>query len=304
MQNIVWSGVKPAGDRQPERPDHQVMAAHVTAGGSPFDFVDRPAWFSYSAFDAFQRCPRQYALRYLCRVPADQVRPAAEFGTAAHAAFEAFTRERRERLDRGDSPPTSADLGRFFESAWAATSLPAEAGAAAWMARAEPMLDRFWAAESGASPDRGRTFGEELRFRLRLPLDLGFVATVAGFVDRVDRLPSGRVELIDYKTGIESMPEDAGSSLQLSIYALACRDALGLGLPERVTFYFVEQDRRLSADCTDAAMDGLRAGLADRARQIRGSNFVPTPSARACGWCDFAAMCSGSSYRSGTGTSG
>jgi hypothetical protein len=32
-------------------------------------------------------------------------------------------------------------------------------------------------------------------------------------------------------------------SLQLSIYALACRDALGLGRPERVTLYCVDDYR-------------------------------------------------------------
>jgi len=58
-----------------------------------------------------------------------------------------------------------------------------------------------------------------------------------------------------------------------------------------VTLYFVEQGARVSAERTDAALDGLRTGLATRARQIRGSDFAPAPSSRACGWCDFAAMC-------------
>jgi RecB family exonuclease len=48
-------------------------------------------------------------------------------------------------------------------------------------------------------------------------------------------LPTGEVELIDYKTGPAAAPECAERSLQLSIYALGCRDALGLGRPARVT---------------------------------------------------------------------
>ena len=253
------------------------------------DYVEPPDWFSFSSLDTFERCPRQYALRYLCRLPAEPSRPAADFGSAAHAAFEAFTRERRDRLARGDAPPDRSDLERFFEAAWAASPLAVDADADAWRARAEPMLDLFWEAESSGNRE---TIGEELRFRLRLELDPETRVAFGGFIDRVDRLPSGAVELIDYKTGCAWAPEDVESSLQLSIYALGCRDALELGRPERVTLSFVEHGVRYSAERTDEALDNVRAGLALRAREIRGSDFAPTPCPRSCGWCDFSAICS------------
>ena len=271
-----------------ERPHPQEMAEHVAAGGSPMDYVEPPDWFSFSSLDTFERCPRQYALRYLCRLPAEPSRPAADFGSAAHAAFEAFTRERRDRLARGDAPPDRSDLERFFEAAWAASPLAVDADADAWRARAEPMLDLFWEAESSGNRE---TIGEELRFRLRLELDPETRVAFGGFIDRVDRLPSGAVELIDYKTGCAWAPEDVESSLQLSIYALACRDALDVGRPQQVTLYCVEQSRRFSAERTDAALDALRTDLAARAREIRASDFAPTPSPRSCGWCDFTGLC-------------
>jgi RecB family exonuclease len=288
MTNVTWGAAEAVGGAPSAKPDPQAIAAHVAVGGSPFDLVERPDWFSYSAFDTFERCPRQYAFRYLCRLPADQPRPAMDFGSAAHGAFEAFTRERRERLARGEPPPDRADLARCYDAAWAKTSLPAEADAETWRRRAEPMLDLFWAAESA---HQAETVGEELRFRLRIQLDPDAAVVVSGVVDRIDRLPSGAVELIDYKTGGAGRPEEAESSLQLSIYALACRDSLNLGLPERVTLYAVEHGQRSSADRTDAALETLRADLASRARQIRGSDFSPTPSRRSCGWCDFTALC-------------
>jgi putative RecB family exonuclease len=272
-----------------ERPQPQEMAEHVAAGGSPLDYVEPPEWFSFSSLDTFERCPRQYALRYLCRLPAEPSRPAAEFGSAAHAAFEMFTRQRRDRLARGDAPPDRSDLERFFEKAWTASPLADEADADAWRARAEPMLDLFWEAESAGLRE---TVGEELRFRLRLDLDPRTRIAVGGFIDRIDRLPPGAVELIDYKTGGAWAPEDVESSLQLSIYALGCRDALELGRPERVTLSFVEHGVRYSAERTDDALDDVRAALALRVREIRGSDFAPTPCQRSCGWCDFAAICS------------
>ena len=286
---------------------------HCRALGRAFGRA-APAARARSAGNRGTRCRRRIAvrsgraaelvqlqqLRYLRAVPAPvrlpvsvpaaggAGRPAADFGTAAHGAFEAFTRERRERLARGEQPPTRADLDLYFEAAWAKTSLSAEADAETWHRHAEPMLDRFWAAEMAAEPE---TVGEEVRFRLELPLDPDASAVVTGYIDRIDRLPSGAVELIDYKSGPATSPEQAERSLQLSIYALACRDALDLGRPERVTLYCVEQSRRFSAERTDAALDALRDDLAARARAIRGSDFAPTPSPRSCGWCDFTGLC-------------
>jgi RecB family exonuclease len=167
------------------------------------------------------------------------------------------------------------------------------------------MLDKFWAAEqaaASAAPDDAApaaqieecspgTVGEELRFRLRLVLDPLTTVAVGGFIDRVDRSASGDLEVIDYKTGRAATGVEADSSLQLSLYALACRDALRLGRPQRVTLYFVEHGVRISADRSDAALEGVRADLVGRAREIRASRFGPTPGTRACGWCDFGSMC-------------
>lgn len=286
MINVLSAAAR--DDARSAEPDPRAVAEHVVAGGSPLDLVAAPDWFSYTTFDTFDRCPRQYAFRYLCRLPSDQPRPAAEFGSVAHAAFEAFTRDRRRRLAAGEPSAGRADLQRCFDSAWARSPLAAEADAETWRQRAEPMLDRFWAAES---VDQPQTVGEELRFRLRLPLDLDTPVAIGGFIDRVDRLPSGAVELIDYKTGRAWPSDEAESNLQLSIYALACRDALRLGRPARSTLYFVEEGQRFSTERTDAALDATRTDLACRAGQIRGSDFAPTPSPRACAWCDFTAMC-------------
>jgi RecB family exonuclease len=267
------------------------IAAHVIAGGSPFDLVARPDWFSYSTFDSYERCPRQYALRYLCRLQAERPRPAADFGSVAHAAFEKFTRERRERPAREERPPDRSDLGLFFEAAWAGSSLAGATDSFAWRERAEPMLDSFWERESVGSVE---TIGEELRFRLTLALDLdpnSDSVVIAGYIDRVDRLPTGEVELIDYKTGRAGSPQEASTSLQLSIYALGCRDALGLGRPARVSLDFVEHGLRFGVELADADLDRVRDRLVAEALEIRESGFSPTPSDRACGWCDYAAIC-------------
>jgi RecB family exonuclease len=113
---------------------------------------------------------------------------------------------------------------------------------------------------------------------------------LSGSIDRIDRLPSGRVEVIDYKTGRISSQKDVTESLQLSIYALACRDVLDLRTPERVTLYFTESATRMSTTRTDEELDAARDDLRARAAHIRRGAFTATPG-EACHYCDFAHLC-------------
>jgi RecB family exonuclease len=82
--------------------------------------------------------------------------------------------------------------------------------------------------------------------------------------DRLDRLPSGGLGVIDYKTGRLSSQRAVDENLQLSIYALACRDALGLGTPERVTLCFTEAATRMSTTRTEGQLDATRADILAR----------------------------------------
>jgi RecB family exonuclease len=150
------------------------------------------------------------------------------------------------------------------------------------------LLDNFWAGEIA---NVGQAIHEELWFDLTLdPRDSSPPVIVRGSIDRIDRLPSGGIEVIDYKTGRISSQKGVDESLQLSIYALACRDELALGTPERVTLYFTESATRLSTVRTDAQLDAARVDLLARAGRLRSGDFAATPSDKACHWCDYAPM--------------
>ena len=67
---------------------------------------------------------------------------------------------------------------------------------------------------------------------------------------------------------------------QLSICALACRDTLGLGTPERVTLYFTESATRMSTTRTDRDLDAARADIVARTARIRSGDCAATPVSR------------------------
>jgi DNA helicase-2/ATP-dependent DNA helicase PcrA len=267
----------------------RTLALDTGAGANLLTVAPLPGHFSYSALSQYEACPLRYALAYVYRIP-EPARPAGalSFGSTAHAAFEAFTRERRERAVRGESMPTRDDLGTFFAREWTSQGFPDAAAEAAYTRRIDTMLDSFFEGELSTA---GEALAEEQDFALVLvPDDGSGPVRISGGIDRIDRLPSGGIEVIDYKTGRVSSQKDVSENLQLTIYALACRDALDLGTPERVTLYFTESAQRMSTTRTDEQLDAARVEILDRVARIRAGEFTATPG-KACQWCNYRAMC-------------
>jgi DNA helicase-2/ATP-dependent DNA helicase PcrA len=267
----------------------RAIALDSAAGANLLDVAPLPAKFSYSQLDTYERCPLRYAFQQVYRIPSGRTVAAFTFGTTAHAAFEAFTKERRERLARGEAPPDRAELDRLFAAEWKPGTFGDKVAEDTYRGRVSTLLDNFWAGELATV---GRAIHEELWFDLALlPDDGGPPVLIGGSIDRIDRLPSGGIEIVDYKTGRIGSQKGVDESLQLSIYALACRDALNLGTPERVTLYFTESATRLSTVRTDGQLDAARADILARVARIRSGDFAATPSGNACHWCDYAPMC-------------
>jgi len=266
------------------------IALDTGAGANLLRVAPLPTSQSYSSLNVYDTCPLQYAFGYVYRMPRrDDTVAAFAFGTTAHEAFEAFTRERRERIARGEPAPTREDLEREFRSRWVPADFGDKTVEDGYQRRVATLLDNFW---NGEVASLGKAEHEELDFELTLePGDGSAPVIITGQIDRIDRLPSGGIEVVDYKTGRVGTQKGVDESLQLSIYALACRDALGLGTPELVTLYFTESALRLSSTRTNEQLDAARADVLARLVRMRAGAFTATPSQQACRYCDYRAMC-------------
>ena len=112
-----------------------------------------------------------------------------------------------------------------------------------------------------------------------------------GRVDRVDRLPDGDYELIDYKTGRPKTQAQLREDVQLALYAVGAREAWRLeaspaGLPLRP-----RRPEGPAARPTTSTADWITETVCEVADGILGQGFEPTPSYAACSICDYRIAC-------------
>ncbi len=143
----------------------------------------------------------------------------------------------------------------------------------------------------------------EHRFGRERPLLLardGEQVRLSGIIDRVDRDSTGRLRIVDYKSGgsqgYSKSGVQRGEHIQLPLYALAARDALELGeavdgfywhvreasmSPLRLNPSNVAEMTALAEEHTWRAIDGVRGGA-----------FTPQPPPGGCpDYCSAAAFC-------------
>ena len=122
-----------------------------------------------------------------------------------------------------------------------------------------------------------------------------------GYIDRLDMGPDGRLRVIDYKasgTSIRPQHLAEGRRLQLPVYALAARDALGLGQIGSGFYWHIQKAERSSLRLEDypggieAAFETAAHHVFAHVRSIRAGQFPPVPPAEGCpDYCPATGFC-------------
>lgn len=152
----------------------------------------RPQELALTAIEKLIRDPYEIYARHILRLfPLDPLRPEAtaqDRGIVIHRILERFVKDRPETDPRGHLMRLTHDIMR--------AEIPFPAARALWIAKMARAVDHFLTQD-------GRHGGTSLAVESkgRQTLD-GLPFTLTGTPDRIDRLPDGRLHLIDYKTGI------------------------------------------------------------------------------------------------------
>jgi superfamily I DNA/RNA helicase/RecB family exonuclease len=232
---------------------------------------------SASDLDLYLTCPLKYKFRRVFGIP-EEPTINQRFGILIHNVLERFHKE--------DGDESEEDgLGRLmdlFETGWRRSGFGSSDDELQFRDRAREAMRLYWERERDSE---GEPVWLEKKFDIRIGEH-----HVRGRVDRVDRLPGGGYELIDYKTGERKSEADLESDLQLALYRLAAREAWDLEAKTGSYYYVLDADKVAAPVRSDDA-ERVERTVLQVGEGILGQDFEPRPSPTVCGWCDYRLIC-------------
>jgi DNA helicase-2/ATP-dependent DNA helicase PcrA len=230
---------------------------------------------SASDIDTYRTCPLKYKFARVFRIPQEPTIH-QRFGIVVHQVLERFH-------GREAAGGTLAELLGLLDARWRRAGFSDSEEERQLRGKAAAALERY---HRRFQSEEAEPMWFERPFTFRIGPHL-----LRGRVDRVDRLPGGEYELIDYKTGRPKTPAQLADDVQLSLYAVGAREAWSLDA-SRQAYYYVLDDEKVSVD--DDAGDRaawIREVAVEVAEGILSQGFEPTPSYAACSICDYRLMC-------------
>lgn len=264
---LEWAKPSDVGSTVSERKDFKIYRPPVT-------------FLSYSQLETFKTCPLQYKYRYILRIPVPPT-AALSFGDSMHKTVKAFY-----DLVKDGTKPSKEMLIRLLDDFWSPIGYGDKNYEERMKKQGINLLSEYY--EKGFDP-KVIPVNLEQSFKIKITPMLTF----GGKIDRVDELPDGKIEIIDYKTGSAPKNRKPETDLQLTVYALAATDrGIYKKPPEKVivSFYFFEGQQKFSATRTKEQLDIAKQEIARKAEEISTSDFHPTPG-RWCDFCEFRLIC-------------
>ncbi|MDO8649682.1 MAG: ATP-dependent DNA helicase, partial [Candidatus Peregrinibacteria bacterium] len=268
-----------------------------------------PSKLSFTQLKAYQTCPWQYHYAHILRIPM-RGRFVFSFGQTMHLTLQRFFETMRERsstaqttlfspshregeregVGKEENIPPLNDLLAFYEAAWIDDWYENATSKKEYFENGKRILKEFYAKhEREGWPN---VLSTEQPFTVKFPVaGPGGSPTISviGKADRIDRLPDGSVEIVDYKTGKARTKLEADDKMQLLIYQVAATQALGL-TPKVLSYYYLETNEKREFIGTNDELEKLAATVADISTRIASGDFTATPG-RHCQFCDFKKIC-------------
>jgi RecB family exonuclease len=230
---------------------------------------------SYSSIDTYETCPAKYRFRYEENLPTSPS-PALSFGDSLHRSLYRF------HSRPVPVAPSLEELHEILDAVWVGEGYADVSEERMYLDHGRQVLAQY-------HRDNAADYRIPAAMEFRFSIDVEGVQ-VSGVIDRMDRIPGGGYEIIDYKTNRRLPPRSrVDGDLQLSIYHLAAREVWGIE-PERLTLYYLLPAQRMSTARTNGDLDDLRRRIATVAERIEAMKFEPRQNPL-CDWCEYQALC-------------
>ncbi|MBS1862589.1 MAG: ATP-dependent helicase [Actinobacteria bacterium] len=230
---------------------------------------------SASDLTLYLTCPLKYKFARVFGIPQEPTIN-QRFGILMHNVLERFHKEPPEP---GEELRT---LNRLFEAGWRRGGFGGSDDEMQYRDRGREALRLYWERERVAESE---PVWLERKFDFKVADH-----HVRGRVDRVDRLPDGDYELIDYKTGERKTEEDLDSDLQLALYRMAAREAWEIEAAYASYDYVLDAEKVAAPTKPDDA-ERVERTVVTVGEGVLSQDFEPRPSPSVCSWCDYRLVC-------------
>jgi DNA helicase II / ATP-dependent DNA helicase PcrA len=227
---------------------------------------------SASDIDTYRTCPLKYKFARVFRIPQEPTLH-QRFGILVHQVLERF--HAREAA-------TLPELLGLLDAGWRRGGFGDSEEERQLRGKATGALTRY---HERFQSEQGEPMWFERQFTFKLGPHL-----LRGRVDRVDRLPGGDYELIDYKTGRPKSAQQLADDVQLSLYAVGARESWRLEA-SRQAYYYLLDDEKVAVEDEGGRGEWVRDVALEVAEGIQSQGFEPTPSFAACSLCDYRLAC-------------
>ncbi|MGH2981714.1 MAG: PD-(D/E)XK nuclease family protein, partial [Solirubrobacterales bacterium] len=233
---------------------------------------------SASDLELYRTCPLKYKFARVFGIPQEPTIN-QRFGILIHRVLEQFHKERESGTGGEDG---LRRLMRLFEAGWRRSGFGSSDDELQYRDRAVEALRRYWEQEESAGT-------EPVWVERKFDFSIG-PHHLRGRVDRVDRLPDGGFELIDYKTGERKSEAELADDLQLALYRVAAREAWDLEA-ELGSYYYVLDAEKVAVGGSADDTERVERTVLQVGEGILGQDFEPRPSPAVCSWCDYRLIC-------------
>ena len=226
-------------------------------------------YLSYSAIEAFRTCPLHFKLRYILRIPTPTTAPLS-MGNSIHLALRDFYRN-------------GGDILTHLKNNWVVEGYGSKKHEQESLEKSKRFLTEYLRSDlhKNANPIH---LEEMFNFHVDSTLKIG------GKIDRIDELPAGTIEVIDYKTGANvPTQKEIDANLQMTIYALAATIKKPIE-KVKLSFYYFDTATKIETVRTAAHLEEAKKQLLAIRDEIEKSNFSCSGS-RLCDNCEFKMLC-------------
>ena len=274
-------------------------------------YSEEQVW-SASRLETYSSCPYQFFASAALKLEKTELPEpgldAAQVGSLYHSILElVYSRAMEQGADPLEILDETAEC--VFKTA------PRKLGfrpTALWEVEKRQHLDILRKSVEAMEAVRGewKPFAFESKFGIRgapcLELEIdGEIIRIRGVIDRVDKLPSGEIRVIDYKTGSSGMGNKdlvEGTRLQLPLYAKAAQETLKLGEVVDGFYWSVKGAKGSSLTLLnfeseqgfgiDGATEIVEKHIINHIRSVRKGRFLPeTPRGGCPDWCPANLWC-------------